>query len=94
MAEFIKLGIRLATVTALIAIAFGIYALFTQVQVPAANTALIAQGFGMGRAFISHWFPEAAWMISAVIALFFVRWSIFLLRYGAMGLRWLLSIWR
>lgn len=94
MAEFVKIGVRLATVAGLIALAVGIYALFTQVQIPAEDTRLIAEALGAGKAIINHWAPEFLWILTAVIALYLLELTILMVKYGAMALKWLLVAWR
>lgn len=93
MIDFIRIGVRTAAVVAIIAIAVGVYALFNSVQIPSAETTLIIQGVGMGKAILQHWAPELMWIITALIALFICKWSIMFLRLTVLGIKWLLTIW-
>lgn len=94
MVDGIRVGIRIATVAALILASVAVYALFNSVKIPSANISTIVQAVGVGKAFLMHWAPEAVWMFTAVLALYVVRWTVFLARYAVLGLKWLLVAWR
>lgn len=94
MVDGMRIAVRTAAIAGLIIAAVAIYALFAKVQVPAADVSQLVQVVGMGKALVNHWAPEVMWMITAVVALYTARWSVFLARYAVMGVKWLLAIWR
>lgn len=94
MVDGMRIAVRTAAIAGLIIAAAAIYGLFAKVQVPAANVSQLVQVVGMGKALINHWAPEVMWMITAVVALYTARWSVFLARYAVMGVKWMLAIWR
>ena len=64
MVDGIRVGIRIATVAALILASVAVYALFNSVKIPSANVSTIVQAVGVGKGVLMHWAPEAVWMLA------------------------------
>lgn len=94
MIDGVRIAVRTAAIAGLIVAAAAIYAIFYRVQVPSPDVDQLVQVVGMGKALINFWAPEVMWMITAIIALYTARWSVFLARYAVMGVKWMLAIWR
>lgn len=92
--DFIKIGIRIATVGGLIAAAAGVFAIFNMVQIPNGSFEGVVAAVGFGKALIHHWAPEFEWMIAAAIALFTVKWALFAAKWAVMGMKWILTMWK
>lgn len=94
MVDGVRIAVRTAAVAGLIVAAAAVYGLFSTVEVPSADVGTLVSVVGMGKAIVNHWAPEVMWMITAVVALFSVRWMIFFARYAVMGVKWMMAIWR
>lgn len=89
MADWAKIALKVGLVAIVMA---ALWAVFTQVQIPAIDFSVITQSAGLAMAVISYYCPAftVVWNTTlAILAMFIALWTF---RFGAIVWRWLFKV--
>ena len=87
-APAIKYGIRIGLI---VVISVAIWAVFTQVQIPAVDFTIITQNLGTVFAVLYHFIPPMQYIIPFMIALIGIRLGLYAWKFASIAIKW---IWK
>ena len=89
MADWAKIALKVGLIAGVMA---AIWAVFTQIQIPAVDFSVITQNTAFAYAFLSYWCPAfpVVWSISlAMLTLLVSLWTV---RFSLIAVRWLFKV--
>lgn len=88
-ATAIKYGIRIGLI---VVISVAIWAVFTQVQIPAVDFSVITQNLGSVFAVLYHFIPPMRYIIPFMIALIGIRLALYGWHFASIAIKWLWKV--
>lgn len=89
MADWAKIAIK----TGLIAgVMVALWAVFTQVQIPALNYGKVFAGWNVAFALVKYWFPEFPVIWNFTLALLGILIALWTFRFATIAIRWLFKV--
>lgn len=89
MADWAKIALK----TGLIAVVMvALWAVFTQVQIPALNFSEVFSSFGTAMAIIAYWCPAFTVIWNTTLAMLGLLVALWTFRYSMIAIRWLFKV--
>ena len=89
MADWAKIALKVGLVAGVMA---GIWAVFTQIQIPVIDFSVPLQSAGFAMAFLTYWCPAfpVIWNVSLImLGVLIALWTF---RFGSIAIRWLFKV--
>ena len=89
MADWVKIALKAGLIAGVMV---GLWAIFTQIQIPAIDYTVVTQTAGTAMAFLTYWCPALPiiWNISLVmLGILVTLWTF---RFGSVAVRWLFKV--
>lgn len=89
MADWVKIALKTGLV---LGVMTGIWAIFTQIQIPSLNFGWVFNGFATGFAIMKYWFPEFPVIWNFTLILLGILVALWTFRFGSVAVRWLFKV--
>lgn len=89
MADWIKIALKTALVATVMV---ALWAVFTQIQIPAIDFSIITQNIGFAFAFISYWCPAFPVIWNIILVFLTMLVALWTFRFAMVAVRWLFKV--
>lgn len=89
MADWAKIALKMGLVAGVMA---GIWAIFTQVQIPVIDYTVITQSAGLAMAFLTYWCPAFPVVWNIALVMLGILIALWVFRFGSVAIRWLFKV--
>jgi len=89
MADWAKILLKTGLIAGVMA---GIWAVFTQIQIPTIDFSVITQNTSFAYAFLTYWNPAFPVVWGIVLTMLGVLLALWTFRFGSIAVRWLFKV--